>query len=254
MRNLFKWTYDMHVFCSDRCELPRRELTAQFNVRFGTDRSYDVVRGFCKRNRYMTNRTGQYAAGSVPANKGMTRVPTAASIATQFKKGHALNTLPVGSRTKTSPKKAPDGTVIAVGMWRIKIAEPNTWEFEHRQLWKLTHGPIPSGHAVVFIDGDQDNVVLGNLILLTRGELAIFNKNYSHYEDVTSEQRAALITMARIQAATGKREFGKSERQIAIKHGLNPATAYARLRKGWPKVLALTAPLGTRYKSTEARQ
>ncbi|WP_083612210.1 HNH endonuclease [Paenibacillus sp. P32E] len=35
---------------------------------------------------------------------------------------------------------------------------------------------VPKGHAIIFGDGDRQNFDPNNLILITRGQLAIMNK------------------------------------------------------------------------------
>lgn len=158
-----RWTTEEREFCQDRATMKRSELTRQLNERFGTNRNIDQVRSYCQRNGFMTGR--------------------------QFRGGY---TAKVGTRSRRHAKRGYPG------VWHIKVAEPNVWVKEHRLLWESVHGPIPDGHVLIFIDGDQDNIAIDNLALLARRELAVLNRKYSDLADPTREERQALILMARI--------------------------------------------------------
>ncbi len=64
----------------------------------------------------------------------------------------------------------PVGTLFkdCFGYWRIKVASGTKgWEFAHKKLWVDTHGPVPEGMHVAFVDGNKDNVTIENLYLIT---------------------------------------------------------------------------------------
>ena len=235
----------MHSFCIDNTHLSRKVLASEFNNEFGTDRLQTAIESFCKRNGYLSLHDGRFSEGRVSWNKGKTGWCAPGADASWFKKGHRpVNASPVGFRRKTPQKLAACGKVLDSGMWKVKVAEPNQWEFEHRQLWERTHGAIPKGHALIFLDGDQDNIVIENLTLLSRGELAMLNKFYGHYTDCSTEERLALIKLSKLRLATSKIQFSDHDQAIAESNGLSRGTARARVMKGWPKQLALTAPVG----------
>lgn len=92
------------------------------------------------------------------------------SIATEFKKGQKpKNTQPVGTI-----KMRDDGYV-----WiKIKETEPSRfgWTQLHRYYYEKAHGEIAKGNAIIFLDGDRNNFDVSNLMMITRGQLAIVNK------------------------------------------------------------------------------
>jgi hypothetical protein len=59
--------------------------------------------------------------------------------------------------------------IIRGGMIMVKIggSEGTHWEAKHRLVWERTHGAIPEGHNVVFLDGNKRNFALENLALLS---------------------------------------------------------------------------------------
>lgn len=151
-----------------------KELTAMFNKQFGTKLKACSMPSLACRNGLRNERdcrfnTGyeltQFKKGMTPWNKGMKGIHIGGK-QTQFKKGQkGWNYKPVGSERINT-----DGYV------EIKVADPGKWKGKHILLWEEANGPIPKGHVVIFADGDKSNVVLDNLLLVSRRELAILNK------------------------------------------------------------------------------
>jgi hypothetical protein len=102
-----------------------------------------------------------FQPGNVPHNKGVKGwMPSGRSAAGWFQPGHMPHThVPVGTRAK-------DGE----GYWKIKVAEPRTWRYQHRLIWEEHHGPIPPGHIVAFRDRNPENLDPDNLELIDRAE------------------------------------------------------------------------------------
>jgi hypothetical protein len=82
------------------------------------------------------------------------------SVTTQFKKGQRPhNWVPVGTEV-----------MATIGYLKVKIAEPNVWEFSHHKLWREYNGEIPEDFNVCFKDRDRTHVVIENLELISREE------------------------------------------------------------------------------------
>lgn len=107
---------------------------------------------------------GQFKKGLIPHNKGKKLSDsTKAKLAkTMFKSGNRPhNTLQVGAETQ-----GKDGYVM------VKIAEPNVWQYKHH----VAYGePVPTGHKVIFLDGNKYNFERDNLQLVSNAEL--MNRN-----------------------------------------------------------------------------
>jgi len=107
----------------------------------------------------------RFKPGHVPFNKGMKGWKAGGrSAETQFKKGQrSANYLPIGTTKKDSD-----------GYPRIKVADGlggfgnrKVWDFVHRRVWEVAHGPIPKGHRLWWKDRNRDNCALENLELLS---------------------------------------------------------------------------------------
>lgn len=169
-----------------------REIQEAFTQKFGWDISLMQVRGYIKNHHLSTGRTGRFGPGHVPPNKGKKGVCPKGSEKTQFKKGHApANHRPVGSERINR-----DGYV------EVKVAEPDRWRLKHRAVWEAVHGEIPEGHAVIFKDNDKTNTDIGNLLLVSRGTLAVLN--HTGLCNYTGEFKETAVRIAELKTAMSK--------------------------------------------------
>ena len=80
-----------------------------------------------------------------------------------YKNGH-IRCRPVGSEQ------------LKKGYIRVKTAQPNVWKYKQVHIWETENGmSVPAGSVVVFKDGNNRNFAIDNLLMLSRGELAIMN-------------------------------------------------------------------------------
>ena len=49
-------------------------------------------------------------------------------------------------------------------------------------MWQAHHGEIPKGYVVMFKNGNSLDLDIRNLMLVSRGQLAVFNKQYKRTE------------------------------------------------------------------------
>jgi len=131
--------------------------------RLGLKKSSD----FLSEQRKTLGQNGQFKKGLIPHNKGkkLSDATKAKLAKTMFKSGNRPhNTLQVGAETQDK-----DGYVM------VKIAEPNVWQYKHH----VAYGePVPTGHKVIFLDGNKYNFERGNLQLVSNAEL--MNRNTMH--------------------------------------------------------------------------
>lgn len=124
-------------------------------------------RQFLKESCQQRENSGKFKKGMTPHNKGKKLSDsTKAKLAkTMFKSGNRPhNTLQVGAETQDKY-----GYVMA------KVAEPNVWQYKHH----VAYGePVPTGHKVIFLDGNKYNFERDNLQLVSNAEL--MQKNTMH--------------------------------------------------------------------------
>lgn len=174
-----------------------KELTEMFNNKFGLNLKVSQIKSYKGNHDLSSGLDGRFKPGSIPPNKGTKGLYNIGGNKTSFKKGNQpMNYRPVGSER-----------VNIDGYIEIKIADPNKWRLKHRVIWEETNGPIPRGHALIFADSDKLNVSLDNLILISRGQLAILNKNKLIKSD--AELTKTGIILADIYIKIGERKRKK---------------------------------------------
>ena len=73
------------------------------------------------------------------------------------------------------------------------MKDPNTWELKHRAVWEKEYGKIPNNHIIIFLDGDKLNCSIENLMLVSRSELLILNRNKMLTDDAVMNHTAAIL-------------------------------------------------------------
>ena len=184
------YTQQQIDWLTERREMLRRELAAAFNEKFGTNISVDAIKGLCQRHKIYTGRTGFFKPGHVPHNNGKKMPKHQQGLATQFKRGNIpKNHLPVGTERIINNGNSK-------GYIRVKIGEPAQWEFKHRLVYMSKNGPIPKGHAVVFVDGNPSNCDISNLRCVSRSILLRLNAYHAiDFHPQTNAQRIALYEL-----------------------------------------------------------
>ncbi|WP_339304000.1 HNH endonuclease signature motif containing protein [Paenibacillus sp. FSL R5-0519] len=126
----------------------------------------------------------RFQKGLIPKNKGTKGMYSAGGNHTSFKKGHRpLNYMEVGSER-----------INTDGYAEIKIADPNKWRGKHLIVWEKHHGrEVPKGHVVLFGDGNRINLDPDNLVLVSRGQLAIMNKRGLIHKDVELTRTGVIM-------------------------------------------------------------
>lgn len=130
-------------------------------------------------------KAGRYNKGHEPWSKGKTQEQIFSKEAlkkikkVRFKKGMA------------SWNKAAEGEIRLIRMagkksslkyYNIKIN--GKWYFLHHVIWKKENSTIPKNKIVTFIDGNQMNCVIENLMLITRKENMLRNTIHRYPEAI----------------------------------------------------------------------
>ncbi|RDW17024.1 HNH endonuclease [Oceanobacillus arenosus] len=177
--------------------LLNQDLANLVNEKFDLSITAQQVKAWKNRRHISSGLKG--SEGMDPPNKGTKGLYNVGGNKTSFKPGQKpVNYKPVGSERIDSK----DGyTLVKVqdnGDWHER------WRHKHVVLWEKENGPVPEGHAVLFADQNKQNITLENLILVSRRQLAIINKNDLAFNDAESTKLG--LTMADIHLKIGERK------------------------------------------------
>lgn len=171
-----------------------REIQKAFIEKFGWEISLGQIKSYIGNHHLNSGKTGCFQKGHIPSNKGK-KMPAEVYEKvrhTMFPKGH----MPVQHRPVGSERINVDGYI------EIKVEEPKKWRLKHNVIYEQHYGAIPKGHVVVFLDGNKMNLTPENLKLISRGELAIMNKQGLFRMD--PELTEASINVVKLIYATSK--------------------------------------------------
>lgn len=183
-----------------------KDMAEMVNKKFGTSFTATMMKQFRQRHGIKSGVTGWYQKGHAPGTKGKSieeickhdPVKLAKVLATQFKKGdRPLNEKPVGAIVINS-----EGYVLRKK--QMEGSQWERWEFLHRAVWEEHNGPVPDGMIVMFKDGNRQNCSIDNLMLVSRGELAVMAKRGYRYED--PDLTEAAVNMVRLKIMANKRK------------------------------------------------
>jgi hypothetical protein len=202
-----RYSDDELAWLEERRDWPRATLRELFALLFERpDVKVDDIKSLCARKGWKTGRTGQFAKGAVPANKGKPcpagvggRHPNA--VRTQFRKGErapqaARNYKPIGTERVTRDgyreRKIHDGLPLQ-----------SRWRAVHLIEWEERHGPIAAGHCLKCLNGDKGHSDPLNWELIPRAMLPRLNggthRRLPAYDEVAPELRPTLLAVAKVE-------------------------------------------------------
>lgn len=212
------WLYDNRL-------LPIGKFHAAFCATFTRDDvSAANLHALRKRNGWKTGRTGQFAKGSQPHNKGVRcpegvggRHPNACK--TQFQKGNRTG--------RANENYQPIGTerVTEDGYRERKIHDrlpmQSRWQLVQRLEWEAAHGPVPAGYALKCLDGNKLNCDPSNWSLVSRGVLARLNggrhKKRLAFDAAPAELKPTVMALAKLEQ--GLHEISRPKRNTEVRPG-----------------------------------
>lgn len=188
--------------------LPISDYAAGFCAIFGRhDVTAAHLHALRKRKGWKTGRTGCFAKGQEPTNKGKPcppgvggRHPNARR--TQFTAGERRGVAvklykPIGterlSKEGYRQRKIHDGMPLQ-----------SRWRAVHLIEWEAVNGPVPKGHCLKCLDGDVLNTTPANWKLIPRAMLPAlaggnrYRKRLA-YDDAASELKPTLLAMAEVE-------------------------------------------------------
>lgn len=197
------WLPEERAWIAARADWPRPALHRAF-VAFWLrpEVTWGAFKSFCNREGILTGRTGCFAKGTVPPNKGKPMPPEvrAKVAATMFQKGRLPHTAKGPGHEWIDAK---DGYVILI------VAETNLWTgaatrpvHKHRWLWEQANGPVPEDHVLKCVDGNKQNTDPANWVCIPRAMLPRLNGRFGRgYDAAEPEVKPVIMAITRLEHA-----------------------------------------------------
>lgn len=161
-----------------------------------------------KRKGWRTGRTGAFAKGMTPHNKGKACPPGYGGRHPNARKAHfrkgALN-----GRAADHLKPLGTERINKDGHRERKVSDQGSarerWRQVHRMEWEAINGPVPAGYVLKCL-GDKLNVEPSNWTLIPRAMLPRLNSRYSRdYDNAPAELKPAIMAITRLEYEARKR-------------------------------------------------
>lgn len=178
---------------------PRREAFADFQERFHRpDVTLTNFTALCKRNGWLTGRTGQFPQGHVSHNKGKKGVCAPGCEKSWFAPGHRSGRAaqlykPIGTERVTKDgyveRKIHDGLPLQ-----------SRWRAVHLIRWEEINGPLPDGMALKCLDGDRSNTDPENWEAIPRALLPRLAGRWRFgYDEAPVELKPTVMAIAKLE-------------------------------------------------------
>ncbi len=168
-----------------------------------------------KRNGWKTGRSGKFAKGSTPPNKGKA-FPVAAlnpnCRKNQFRKGQT----PHNTKFAGHERVSKDGYVeISINETNPHTGYGRRYVLKHRWLWEKANGPVPAGMALK-CRGERINTDPSNWELVPRALLPRLNggrhKKRIGYDEAPDELKPTIMAVAKLEQRKHELQTGGSRR------------------------------------------
>lgn len=179
----------------------RRATHAGFVAAFDRrDVSLSAINALCKRRGWLTGRTGRFAPGQTPPNKGRKGFCAPGSEKGWFPPGTRLgraaaNYQPIGAERVTKD-----------GYRQRKVNDDlpfqRRWKMVHLIEWEAVNGPLPAGHALKCLDGNRLNTAAPNWVAVPRGLLPrLAGRHRRAFDTAPPDLKPTLLAVARLEHA-----------------------------------------------------
>lgn len=183
--------------------LPISAYHRDFCETFGRDDVSAInLHSLRKRKGWKTGRTGCFAKGVVPHNKGKPFPTRGRAAETQFRKGQR----PHNTNYLGHERVSKDGYVeISVDERNPHTGFERRYVLKHRWLWEKAHGPVPAGMCLK-CRGDRLNTDPSNWELVARALLPRLGGRFGRgYDAAPAELKPTIMAVAKLEHSARSR-------------------------------------------------
>lgn len=141
-----------------------KETTQLFNSIFNRDITHKQMATYFNHKGLSCGVSTRFKKGAVPWNKDK-----------KFPGNSNSGSFTKGQRPKNK-KDIGAERISNDGYYYVKVGEPNLWKMKQHKVWEEHNGPVPKDSIILFLDQNKANCDINNLILISRAELALLNK------------------------------------------------------------------------------
>lgn len=157
--------------------MSRKELTKQFNEKFGTSKSVLAIKSYCNNRGYNSSSDGKFQVNHASWQTGVRGEDFKSHYTDE---SYTRMRKAVDEANKTH--KLGDEIIIDGIPWIITSLDYGTPLWERRQpkrrvVWERLHGEIPKDHCIICLDGNPMNCDPSNLYCMPIRFRTVIAKN-----------------------------------------------------------------------------
>ncbi len=178
---------------------PRADTHALFVQVFRRqDVSLSNFNSLCKRNGWLTGRTGRFVKGQVAPNAGKKGYAPPGCEKGWFRKGNVPHTHRGIGHESVDPK---DGYVwMIVGETNPHTGAATRRVMKHRWLWEKANGPVREGHRLKCLDGDKMSTDPSNWEAIPAALAPRLNGRFGRgYDQAPAELKPTILATAKLE-------------------------------------------------------
>lgn len=183
-------------------DVPVKRLADELGISFGRIMNFLSKQGLTIPKEIIEKRKfdSQLKKGDASWNKGrkqsdyMTPEAIERTKLTRFKKGNIPHNTKVNDGIIVS-RRDKSGRIYKY--IRVSVGK---WELLHRHIWEKANGKIERGNAIVFKDGNTQNVVLSNLEMISLTENMLRNSIHNYPDEIIPSMALILKLESKLKS------------------------------------------------------
>ena len=157
--------------------MSRKELTEQFNAKFGTDKSVRSIKSYCVARHYNASSNGRYKVGNVSWQTGLKGEEYKAHFTEETFQQSIKNMLEANKTKKIGDEIIKNGEPYIIVSVDYSLPHDKRRQPKRRVVWEQLHGEIPKDHCIINLDGNPMNCDPSNLYCMPTRFRPLLAKN-----------------------------------------------------------------------------
>lgn len=157
--------------------MSRKDLTAQFNAKFGTDKSVRAIKSYCVARHYNASSDGRFKDGNVSWQTGLGKEEYKAHFSEGSFKRSIEKMIDANKTKKIGDEIIKDGQPFVIVSTDYSLPYDQRRQPKRRVVWEQLHGEIPKDHCIINLDGNPMNCDPSNLYCMPTRFRPLLAKN-----------------------------------------------------------------------------
>ena len=157
--------------------MSRKELTEQFNAKFGTNKTERAIKSYCNARGFNSSNDGRFKDGNRSWQTGLSKEEFKSHYTDESFSRLTNNMIEANKTRKVGDEIVKRGLPYIVISDDYSVPQDDRIMLKRRYIWEQAHGKIPETHMILNLDGNPMNCELSNLACVPIKYRPLLNKN-----------------------------------------------------------------------------